>query len=79
MAEQERCPDRMFRLQWQDILATARRVAKSYVGSLPTDATATILNDIAKFLDHRNLAYFVGFGQNDNLDFFPIKSGGWIE
>ena len=68
ITEPENARDHMFRLQWQDILATARHVANPYAVSIATDATATILDDVAKFLDHRNLAYFSGFGQNDNLD-----------
>jgi hypothetical protein len=55
--------NRIFSLQWQDILETAQRVAGS-----AEDPTKMILTDVAKFLKQRKLEYFVGFDLAGNLD-----------
>jgi hypothetical protein len=59
---------RVFRLQWQDIVVAAQRIMRVAMG-----ADKLILGDVAAFLSQRNLEYFSGF-RRLNLPLMSIRS-----
>jgi hypothetical protein len=59
---------RIFRLQWQDIVVAAQRIMRGVMG-----VEKLILGDVAAFLSQRNLEYFSGFGRL-NLPLMAIRS-----
>jgi len=65
---------RLFRVQWQDLLAVARRVAPGADG-----LSATILHDVSLFLAKRGLEYFSGFREDPTLPTFTPDDGAFYE
>jgi hypothetical protein len=63
LADEARLRERIYRLQWQDVLEVAGEEAKQC-----EEPTATILADIAGFLRRRGLEYFDGFSSDDVFD-----------
>lgn len=59
---------RIFRLQWQDIVVAAQRLMREVMG-----VDKLILRDVAAFLSQRNLEYFSGF-RRLNLPLMSIRS-----
>jgi hypothetical protein len=59
---------RVFRLQWQDIVVAAQRIMRVVMG-----VDKLILGDVAAFLSQRNLEYFSGF-RRLNLPLMSIRS-----
>jgi hypothetical protein len=65
---------RLFRVQWQDLLAAARRTASSADGQ-----SRTILHDVSLFLAQRGLEYFSGFREDPSLPTFSSGEGAFYE
>ena len=70
-ANVERARERMFRLQWQDVLAAAESGNGATPLAEPT--TQTVLRDVARFLRALGLAYFNGFTRCSDL-----REIGWV-
>ena len=65
---------RLFRVQWQDLLAVARRAASGADGQ-----SKTILRDVSLFLQKRGLEYFSGFAEVPALPIFDSNDGAFYE
>jgi hypothetical protein len=75
-----RCPayrsgdrDRLFRLQWQDVLRAARQATAS-----ADEPWATMLRDVAAFLSRRGLEYFAGFRPIADLPMLEAEGGRFL-
>jgi hypothetical protein len=61
---------RLFRVQWQDLLAAARRAVAGAEGQ-----SRTILQDVCLFLEKKGLEYFSGFAEDPSLPMFAANDG----
>jgi hypothetical protein len=64
----------IFRCQWQDIIAAARRTMSGEC----TAQTRMILQDVVDFLSRRNLEYFRGFARTENLPLLSKRDGRFL-
>jgi hypothetical protein len=64
--------NRLFRLQWQDVLEVAKLTKQHY-----QDPVSLILNDVVAFLRERGLEYFCGMGRLNGLPHFEGSQGGF--
>jgi len=64
--DRSRYEGRLFRLQWQDVLAAAKAVMDG-----ASEPAKTILQDVAAFLHGRRLEYFEGYHCLDQMRNFP--------
>jgi hypothetical protein len=65
--------DRLFRLQWQDVLLAARQAMAT-----ADEPWATMLRDVAEFLGRRGLEYFAGFRPWPGLPLLEAEGGRFL-
>jgi hypothetical protein len=65
--------DRLFRLQWQDVLRAARQATAT-----ADEPWATMLRDVAAFLSRRGLEYFAGFRPWPDLPMLEAEGGRFL-